>query len=95
MNSTLHSGSAGEKTFLDNLRESQNEAGNSATSSAPSEDYLLQARSEKFIHPKNPVVHLIHRRVDTNYEEKKIQRPVKLPFWCLRPQRRTEGSLSS
>jgi hypothetical protein len=33
--------------------------------------------------------------MDTNYKEKKKQRPVKLPFWYLRPQRRTERSLSS
>jgi hypothetical protein len=38
---------------------------------APSEDYLLQARSGKFTHPKNPVVHLIHRRMDTDFKEKK------------------------
>jgi hypothetical protein len=30
-----------------------------------------------------------------DYKEKKKQRPVKLPFWYLRPQRRTERSLSS
>jgi hypothetical protein len=47
------------------------EAGNSATSSAPSEDYLQQARSGKFIHPKNLVVHLIHGKMDTDYKEKK------------------------
>jgi hypothetical protein len=36
--------------------------------------------------------------MDTNYKEKKKQtrlRPVELPFWYLRPQRRTERSLSS
>jgi hypothetical protein len=33
--------------------------------------------------------------VDTDYEEKKKQGPIKLPFWYLRPQRRTERSLSS
>jgi hypothetical protein len=52
-------------------------------------------RSGKFIHPKNLVVHLIHRRMDTDYKEKKKQRPIKLPFWCLRPQRRIERSLLS
>jgi hypothetical protein len=32
--------------------------------------------------------------VDKNYEEKK-QGPIKLPFWCLGPQKRTERSLLS
>jgi hypothetical protein len=53
--------------------------GSSATSSAPSEDYLLQARSGKFIHPKNPVVRLIHRRVDVDYEEKRNKDPSSFP----------------
>jgi hypothetical protein len=66
----LHSGSAREKTFLDNLWESRNEVGNSATSSAPSEDYLLEARSGEFVHPMNPVVHLIHEKMDADYKEK-------------------------
>jgi hypothetical protein len=57
-----------------NLRESQNEAADSATSSAPGEDYLLQVRNQEFIYPKNPVVHLVHRRVDTDYEEKRSKR---------------------
>jgi hypothetical protein len=64
---------AGEKTFLDNLRESRNEAGNSATPSASSEDYLLQTRSGEFVHPKNPIVHLIHEKMDADYKEKKKQ----------------------
>jgi hypothetical protein len=68
-----------ERTFLDNLRESQSKAGNSATSSAPSEDYHLQARSGKFIHPKNPVVHLINRRVDTDCEKKRNKDPSSCP----------------
>jgi hypothetical protein len=70
-NSVSYSGSTGEEAFPKNLRKSWNEAANSATSSAPGEDYLLQVRRREFIYPKNPVVHLIHRRVDTDYEEKK------------------------
>jgi hypothetical protein len=42
-NSTSYSGSTGEEAFLENLRKSQNEAGNSATSSASGKDYLLPA----------------------------------------------------
>jgi hypothetical protein len=70
-NSTSHSGSTEEEAFPENLRESQNEAAYSATSSAPGGDYLLQVRSHEFIYPENPIVHLVHRRVDTDYEEKK------------------------
>jgi hypothetical protein len=33
--------------------------------------------------------------MDTDYKEKKKQRLIKLPFWYLHPQRRTERSLSS
>jgi hypothetical protein len=73
-NSASHSGSTGEEAFPKNLRESRNEAANSAASSAPGEDYLLQVRSREFIYPKNPVVHLVHRRVDTDYEEKRSKR---------------------
>jgi hypothetical protein len=72
-NSASYSGSTGEKAFLENLQKSRNEAGNSATSSALGEDYLLQARSREFVYPENPVVHLIHRKMDTDYEEKKKQ----------------------
>jgi hypothetical protein len=72
--STSYSGSTGEKAFLENLRESRSEAGNSATSSAPGEDYLLQARSREFVHPENPVVHLIHGKMDTNYKKKETTR---------------------
>jgi hypothetical protein len=72
-NSASYSGSTGEEAFLENLRKSLNEAANSATFSAPGKDYLLQARSREFVYPKNPVVHLIHGRVDTDYEEKKKQ----------------------
>jgi hypothetical protein len=61
----------GEEAFLENLRKSRNETGNSATSSAPGEDYLLQARSREFVYPENPVVHLIHEKMDTNYKEKR------------------------
>jgi hypothetical protein len=46
----------------------------SATSSAPGEDYLLQVRNRELIYPKNLVVHLVHRRVDTDYEEKRSKR---------------------
>jgi hypothetical protein len=53
--------------------ESRNEAGNSTTSSALGEDYLLQARTREFVHPENPVVHLIHGKMDTDYKEKKKQ----------------------
>jgi hypothetical protein len=69
--STSYSGSTGEKAFLENLRESRNKAGNSATSSAPGEDCLLQIKSRESIHPENPIVHLIHRKMDTDYKEKK------------------------
>jgi hypothetical protein len=41
------------------------------TSSAPGKDYLLQARSREFVHPENPVVHLIHGKMDTDYKEKR------------------------
>ena len=56
-----------EKTFLDNLWESRSEAGKSATSSAPSKDYLLQARGRGSVYPENSVVHLFHRDVDTDH----------------------------
>jgi hypothetical protein len=56
-------------------------AGNSATSSAPSEDYLLQARSREFVHPEKPVVHLIHGKMDTDYREKRNKRD-KGPSSC-------------
>jgi hypothetical protein len=39
----------------------------------PGKDYLLQVKSREFTYPKNPVVHLVHRGVDTDYEEKKKQ----------------------
>jgi hypothetical protein len=58
------------KTFLDNLRESQSEAGKSATSIAPSEDYLLQARSRGSIYPENPAVHLLYGKMDMDHKEK-------------------------
>jgi hypothetical protein len=32
---------------------------------------LSPASQEPRIYPKNPVVHLVHRRVDTDYKEKK------------------------
>jgi hypothetical protein len=67
-NSAPYSGSTGEEAFLENLRESRNE--DRAISVAPGEDYLLQVRSREFIYPKNLVVHLILRRVDTDHEEK-------------------------
>jgi hypothetical protein len=73
-NSTPHSGSTRKETFPKNLRESRNKAADSATSNAPGEDYLLQVKSQEFIYPKNPVVHLVHRRVDTDYEEKRSKR---------------------
>jgi hypothetical protein len=69
--SAPHSGSIGEEAFLGNLRESWNKAADSATSRAPGKEYLLQVESQEFTYPKNPVVHLIHRGVDTDYEEKK------------------------
>jgi hypothetical protein len=72
-NSASYSRSTGEETFLKNLRKSQNEAGNSATSSVSGEDYLLQARSREFVYPENPVVHLIHGRMDTDYEKKRSE----------------------
>jgi hypothetical protein len=34
----------------------------SATSSAPSEDYLLQARSRGSVYPENPTVHLLYKK---------------------------------
>jgi hypothetical protein len=67
-NYASYSGSTGEEAFLENLRESQNE--DKAISVAPGEDYLLQVRSREFIYPKNPIVYLIHRRVNTDHEEK-------------------------
>jgi hypothetical protein len=78
----LNSGSTGEEAFLKNLRKSQNGAGKSATSSAPGEDYLLQARSREFVYPENPVVHLIHEKMDTDYEEKRSKRD-KGPSSCF------------
>jgi hypothetical protein len=45
-----------KEAFPENLRERRIEAANSATSSTPSEDYLLQVKSREFIYPKNPVV---------------------------------------
>jgi hypothetical protein len=51
------------------------------TSSAPGKDYLLQARSREFVHPENPVVHLIHGKMDTDYKEKRNKRD-KGPSSC-------------
>jgi hypothetical protein len=68
-----HSGSIEEEAFPGNHRESRNKATDNATSCAPGKDYLLQVKSREFIYPKNHVVHLVHRRVDTYYEEKKKQ----------------------
>jgi hypothetical protein len=92
----LHRGSAGEKAFLNNLRESQSEAGKSATSSALSEDYLLQARSRGSVYPENSAVHLFYGKMDTDHKEKgsKRRKGIKLLSWYLHPQRRTERSLS-
>jgi hypothetical protein len=59
----------GEKIFLDNLRESQSEAGKSATSSAPSKDYLLQARSRGYVCSENPAVHLLYGKMDAGHKE--------------------------
>jgi hypothetical protein len=38
-----------KRTFLNNLQKSQSEAGKSATSNAPSENYLLQARNRDLL----------------------------------------------
>jgi hypothetical protein len=73
-NSAPHSGSTGEKAFLENLRESQNKAADSATSYAPGEDYLLQVKSRKFTYPKNLVVHFVHKGVDTDYKKERSKR---------------------
>jgi hypothetical protein len=70
MNSTSHHGSTGEKAFLNNLQESRSKAGKSATSSAPSEDYLLQAGSRGSVYPENSVVHLFYGKMDTDHKEK-------------------------
>jgi hypothetical protein len=69
--SASYSGSTGEEAFLENLRKSWNKVGNNATSSAPGKDYLRQARSREFVYPENPVVHLIHGKMDTDYKEKR------------------------
>jgi hypothetical protein len=69
--STSHRGSAGEKTFLDNLQESRSDAGNNATSSALSKDYLVQARSRESVYPKNQAVHLTHGKMDTDRKKKR------------------------
>jgi hypothetical protein len=60
-----------KKSSLKISKKSRNEAGNSATSSAPGKDYLLQARSREFVYLENPVVHLIHEKMDTDYKEKR------------------------
>jgi hypothetical protein len=73
-NSTSHHGSAVEKAFLNNLGESRSEEGKSATSSAPSEDYLLQARSRGSIYPENSDVDLFYGKMDTNHKEKGSKR---------------------
>jgi hypothetical protein len=54
--------------------KSRNKAGKNTTSSAPGEDYLLQARSRGFVHPKNPAVHFIHGKMDTDHKEKRNKR---------------------
>jgi hypothetical protein len=41
------------------------------TSNTPGKDYFLQVRSREFIYPKDPVVHLVHRRAGTGYKENK------------------------
>jgi hypothetical protein len=42
----------------------------SATSSTPSKDYLLQARSRGSVYPENSDVHLFYRKMDTDHKEK-------------------------
>jgi hypothetical protein len=44
-----------KKAFPENLREDRNKAEDSATSSAPSKDYLLRVKSWELIYSKNPV----------------------------------------
>jgi hypothetical protein len=44
------------------------------TPNAPSEDYLLQARSRGSFYPENPVVHLLNRKMDTDHKEKGSKR---------------------
>jgi hypothetical protein len=46
----------------------------SATSSAPSKDYLLQARSRGSVYPENPAVHLLYGKMDTDHKEKGSKR---------------------
>jgi hypothetical protein len=69
-NSTSHRGSAREKTFLGDLRESRSEVGKSATSSAPREDYLLQAKRRRSVYLENPVVHLPYGKMYAGHKEK-------------------------
>jgi hypothetical protein len=52
----------------------RNEAGNSATSSALGEDYLLQTRNREFTYSENPIVHLIHEKMDAGCKEKRSKR---------------------
>jgi hypothetical protein len=40
------------------------------TSSAPSEDYLQQARSRGSVYPENSGVHLLYGKMDTDHKEK-------------------------
>jgi hypothetical protein len=67
---TISSVADEEKTFLDTLRESRSEAGKSATPSAPSKDYLLQARSRGSVYSENPAVHLLYGKMDADHKEK-------------------------
>jgi hypothetical protein len=46
-------------------------AGTKQEITQPGKDYLLQARSREFVYPENPVVHLIHRKMDMDYKEKR------------------------
>jgi hypothetical protein len=54
-----------ERAFLNKLQKSQSEPGKSATSGAPNQDSLLQARGRGSVNPENSIVHLFHRNVDT------------------------------
>jgi hypothetical protein len=62
------------KAFLNNLRKSRSEAGKSTTSSAPSEDYLLQARSRGSVYLENSAVNLFYGKMDTDHKEKGSKR---------------------